>query len=113
MRGAIDEYQEIVERGQTVNVSFLARAWNIPKVTLQRRISGKVAGSGYASGRKQYLPEDSEKELANLIKLLSKRGFLLNKREVQGIAFIMQRPIMSKAFLKQKALLGITGFEIF
>lgn len=76
MKGAINEYQEIIERGRTPNVRFTARAWNVPKTTLQRRINGKVAAFGYASGRG---PEESEKELASLIKVLSKRGFPLTK----------------------------------
>lgn len=76
MKGAINEYQVIIERGQTPNVRFTARAWNVPRTTLQRRINGKVGGFGDTSGRR---PEESEKELASLTKALSKRSFPLTK----------------------------------
>ncbi len=62
MRGALAEYRETVERGLKANVRFLARAWNIPRATLQRRISGDITGTDHASGRKPILPEAAEKE---------------------------------------------------
>ena len=37
MKGAIAEYREIVEAGNTPKLRFWARAWNVPKSTLQRR----------------------------------------------------------------------------
>ncbi len=55
MRGAIAEYRETVERGLKAIVCFLARAWNIPRATLQRRISGDITGTDHASGRKPIL----------------------------------------------------------
>ena len=65
MEGAIKEYREAVEAGQNPKLRFLARAWNMPKSTLERRVNGKISGSKYASGRKPYLSEAAEKELAS------------------------------------------------
>ena len=90
--------------------AFLARAWNISKTTLQRCISSKVAGSGYASERKQYLPEESEEELANLIKLLSKRGFPLTRRDDQGIGFNYAKTNNIKGFSEVKVVAGSKFF---
>ncbi len=73
--------------------------------------SGKVAGSGYASGRKQYLSEESEKELADLIKLLSKRGFPPTKRDVQSIAFNYAKANNIKGFSDVKGTAGYYGIQ--
>ncbi|XP_039670604.1 uncharacterized protein LOC120567701 [Perca fluviatilis] len=74
MKGALDEYREGVKKGITVSVHFLSRAWGVPRSTLQRRISGKVTGSEHVSGRKPYLPEEAERELAATLKTLAQRG---------------------------------------
>lgn len=86
MKGALDEYRE-VKKGITVSVHLLSRAWGVPRSTLQRRISGKVTGSKHASGRKPYLPEEAERELAATLKTLAQRGFPFTKRDVQQVAF--------------------------
>ena len=77
---------------------------------MQRRISGEVAGSVYTSGRKKYLPEESKKELPGLIKLLSKRGFPLTKRDIQGIAFNYAKANNIKGFSEVKVVAGSKFF---
>lgn len=52
------------------------------KSTLERRVKGKISGSRYASGRKAYLSEVAEKELASFAKMLSQRGFPLAKKDL-------------------------------
>lgn len=39
MRGAIAEFREIAEAGGVPQLRFLARAWNVPKSTLQPRVT--------------------------------------------------------------------------
>ena len=78
---------------------------------MQRRISGEVAGSVYTSGRKKYLPEESKKELPGLIKLLSKRGFPLTKRDIQGIAFNYAKANNIKGFSEVKGPAGYYWFQ--
>lgn len=68
-------------------VHFLSRAWGVLRSTLQRRISGKVPGSKHVSGRKSYLQEEVERELAVTLKTLAQRGFPFTKRDVQQVAF--------------------------
>lgn len=87
MKGAIDEYREGQIKGVKVSIKFLARAWGVPRATLQRRISGKVSGSEHASGRRPYLPVEAERELAATLKTLAQRGFPFTKRDVQQVAF--------------------------
>lgn len=65
----------------------------MPQSTLQTRVMGKATGSKYVSGRKLYLPEAAETELASMVKLLSKRGFPLTKREVKKLAYDFAKTI--------------------
>lgn len=39
--GAINEYQEIVERAQTPNVHFLTRTWNTKLLALVMQLGGR------------------------------------------------------------------------
>jgi len=92
MRRAIKEYKE----------TMLANGLEHPKTTLQRCISGKVAGSDYSLERQQHLPEESEKELPSLMKLIYERGLPLTKRHIQGIAFNDARTNNTKGFSERK-----------
>lgn len=87
MKGAIMEYREQVETGQAPQLRMIARAWNVPKSTLQRRVKNHVQGYKHASGRKPVLPKESEAELVKMIKTLSKRGFPLRRKEIQLLAY--------------------------
>ena len=87
MKGALDEYREGMKTGIPVSVHLLSRAWGVPRSTLQRRISGKVTGSKHVSGRKPYLPQEAERELAATLKTLAQRGFPFTKRDVRQVFF--------------------------
>lgn len=84
MRGAIEEFKT-VEAGKTPRLRLLAKAWNVPKSTLQRRVKGIVKGSRHYAGRSTMFSPDGERELADLIKLLAQRGFPLKRVDVQEI----------------------------
>ena len=64
----------------------IARAWGIPKSTLQRRLVGKVSGHGHESGRKPVMSTQAEDELSDIIKMLAARGFPLGAVEVRQLA---------------------------
>ena len=87
MKGAIMEYREQVEAGQAPQLRMIARAWNVSKNTLQRRVKNNLQGYKHASGHKPVLPYESEAELVRLIKTLSKRGFPLRRKEIQSLAY--------------------------
>lgn len=53
------------------SIRTIARAWQVPYETLRRRIYGKVAGYGSASGRPTVLSEADENELVLVIKNMS------------------------------------------
>lgn len=85
MKAAIEEYQELRESGMKPNMRMLARAWNIPKTTLHRRLSGKVTGHSHMIGRKPLLSQDSELKLVELIKLLASCGFPMRRVDIQKL----------------------------
>lgn len=68
----------------------------------QRHISSMVADSGFASGRKKYLPEESKKQQVSLIKLVAKRVFPLSMRDVQGITLNYAKANNIKGFSEVK-----------
>ena len=55
MKGAIEEYKEREANGFKPKLRVIARAWCVPKSTLQRRIKDKVKGHEHVSGRKRIL----------------------------------------------------------
>lgn len=76
MRGAIAEYKQIIEDGGVPQLRLLARAWQVPKSTLQRRVKGD-GHYNHMIGRKPFIGEVDEAELAEMIATLGKRGFPL------------------------------------
>lgn len=40
MEGAIEESRQVIENGGVPKLRLLARAWNVPKSTLQRSVKG-------------------------------------------------------------------------
>ena len=113
MKGALDEYMEGEKKGITVSVHLLSRAWGVPRSTLQRRISGKVTGSEHVSGRKPYLPQEVERELAATLKTLAQRGFSFTKRDVQQVAFDFAAKNNISGFSKTAGRAGYYWFKIF
>ena len=87
MKGAVLEYEEQLEAGHEPKLRMLARAWNVPKSTLQRRVKGTVKGHKHVSGRSPVLMMEQEEELVTLIKHLAKRGFPLRRQEIQALAY--------------------------
>ncbi|XP_005173216.1 uncharacterized protein si:rp71-1d10.8 [Danio rerio] len=113
MKGALEEYKLQVESGEKPVVRLLARKWDLPKTTLQRRLKGLVEGSEHASGRKPFIPVESERELANLLTSLVERGFLLRKTDVQSLAFEFAKINGIQGFSENKQKAGCCWFEGF
>lgn len=84
MKEAMKEFKE-----GSKGLREIARAWNVPKTTLARRVKGDGLAAGYkhASGKQPVLPESVEKELVDHITLLAKRGFPLSRKDIQRVAF--------------------------
>ena len=87
MKGAIEEYKEREANGFKPKLRVIARAWCVPKSTLQRRIKDKVKGHEHVSGRKQILFTESEEELLGHIKLLASRGFPFRRNDIQRLVY--------------------------
>jgi len=62
MKSAIDEFRE-----GKMGLREIARAWNVPKSTLARRVKGIVSGWKHKSGKQPVLPVAAENELHDLI----------------------------------------------
>ena len=89
MKMAIEEYKK-----GTTPLRQLARAWDVPKSTFQRRVKGTVSGSDacgsdlmHASGRKCVFTESEEEELGKLLRTLGQRGFTLTGTKVRSVAY--------------------------
>ncbi|KAL7395729.1 hypothetical protein ABVT39_022049 [Epinephelus coioides] len=106
----MEEYKEALVRGVKISVRFLSMAWNLLRATLQRRVNGKIAGMDNASGRKQYLPEAAEKELAALLETMAERGCPLTKRDVQQLAFQYASQNQIKGFSHRAGCAGYYSF---
>jgi len=84
MKNVIEEFKS---QGENANLRTIARAWNVPKSTLERRVKDRIKGSGHCSGRKPVLSEDADAELAGMVKLLAARGFPLGQKEIRELAY--------------------------
>ncbi|CAL8275207.1 unnamed protein product [Boreogadus saida] len=87
-----------VEPGGVPQLRLLARAWSVPKSTLQRRLKG-AGHHQHTIGWKPLIAAEDEAELADLVKTLGKRGFPLRIADIQKLAF---------QFAQKK---GIVGFS--
>ena len=95
MKRAIEEFRS---KGEEANLRQIARAWGVPKSTLQRRLKGKVVGTDHCSGRKPILSQAAEAELADTIKMLAARGFPLGMKEIRQLAFQYSTKIKLNVF---------------
>jgi hypothetical protein len=70
MKGAINEFKK-----GNVGLREIARAWQVAKSTLARRVKGDGLAAGYkhALGKHPVLPESAEKQLIEHVTLLAKR----------------------------------------
>lgn len=110
MKRALEEYQKQVENGQNPNLRLLARAWNIPKSTLQRLVKGLVRGFHHASGKNPLLSSETEKDVADLIKVLATRGFPMSRTDIQNITFQYAKANGVKGFSEKKQKAGYYWF---
>jgi hypothetical protein len=108
MKLAIEEFH----RG-AVGLRQLARAWNVPKSTLQRRVKGLVQGTCHASGRKCIFNAEEEQELGSLLKTLAQRGFPLTAGKVKQLAFQYAEKKGKEGFSTKKGKAGYYWFQNF
>ncbi|XP_033939801.1 uncharacterized protein [Pseudochaenichthys georgianus] len=112
MRGAIEEYQQIIEDGGVPQLRLLARAWSVPKSTLQRRVKGN-GHFNHMIGRKPFLPEKDEAELEEMIATLGKRGFPLRLDDIRTLAFQFAEKKGIKGFSQITKKAGYRWFQGF
>ncbi|KAF3856780.1 hypothetical protein F7725_017503 [Dissostichus mawsoni] len=112
MRGAIEEYQQIIEDGGVPQLRLLARAWSVPKSTLQRRVKGN-GHFNHTIGRKPFLPEKDEAELEEMIATLGKRGFPLRLDDIRTLAFQFAEKKGIKGFSQITKKAGYRWFQGF
>jgi len=72
--------------GANAKLRMIARAWDVPKSTLQRRLKGLVMGAQHCSGRKPVFSEREENELEVLVKDMAQRGFPLTENNIRDLA---------------------------
>ena len=72
-----------------------------------------MTGSEHVSGRKPYLPEEAERELASTLKTLAQRGFPFTKRDVQQVAFDFAAKNNISGFSKTAGRVGYYWFQNF
>ncbi|KAJ8409187.1 hypothetical protein AAFF_G00242080 [Aldrovandia affinis] len=106
---------ESVEAGQDGRVpqlNLLARAWNVLKSTLQRRVKG-AGHHHHTIGRKPIISVEDEAELAEVIKTLAKRDFPLRMSDVQKLAFQFAQKKGLKGFSQTMKKAGYGWFQGF
>jgi hypothetical protein len=110
MKSAIEEFKS---QGENANLRMIARAWDVPKSTLQRRVKERIKGSDHCSGRKPVLSEDAETELAGMVKLLAARGFPLGQKEIRELAYQFSVSNNLNVFSKKHKKAGYYWFKGF
>ena len=106
MKGAIEEF-----RTGNKSLRFIARAWNVPLTTLQRRVKGKIQGHKYSLGKSTMLNEQQEAELCLRIKTMSSRGFPMTKSSIQSLAMQFIKANNIKGFNREKEKCGYYWFK--
>jgi len=101
MEMAVQEFRRGV-----IGVRQLARAWNDPKSTLQRRVRGIVSGTDHASGRKCVFSRAEEEELSSLLTTLARRGFPLTGLKVRKLAYDYAQKQGKNRFSTEKGSAG-------
>ena len=86
MANAIAEYTAAKQEGRECGLRCTARAYGVPRSTLERRVNGKVTGNKHASGRRTAFTEQEESELFDLLTTMARRGFPLREKEVRTLA---------------------------
>jgi uncharacterized protein affecting Mg2+/Co2+ transport len=112
MKGAIEEYRQVIQNGGVPNLRLLARAWNVPKSTLQRRVKGS-GHSEHTIGRKPIISSGDEVELGEMLVTLAKRGFPLRMSETQQLAYQFATKKGIRGFSDVKGKAGYKWFRGF
>ena len=89
MAAAVNEYvkrKHEVGNKSSVGLRQIARMYSVPSSTFERRVNGKVLGTGHACGRPTALNCQEEKELTEHIQSLARRGFPLSEKQVRQLA---------------------------
>ncbi|KAK7938908.1 hypothetical protein WMY93_002234 [Mugilogobius chulae] len=104
--GALKQYQQEMETGKTPNLRLLAKTWNVPRSTLQRRVKGDVSGFQHAHGNKALLPPEAEKDLVNTLLSLSEQGVPLKPSNIRAVAFNFAKSNGLSGFSEEKEMAG-------
>ena len=108
MKGAIAEFNE-----GKLSLRLIARAWNVPRATLHKRVKVLVLGHKHSPKNKPLLSVAREQELVDLLIKLSRRGFPLSPRTVRQLAFDYAAENGIRGFSEQKKTAGwywVQGF---
>ena len=82
MKCAIQEFMTTKCQLRTI-----ARAWQVPKSTLERRVKGKVIGHTHLLGKTTYFTKAQELQLEQFLLDMARRGFPLTERDVRYLAY--------------------------
>jgi len=66
MANATAEYTAAKQEGRECGLRRIARAYGIPRSTLDRRVNGKVAGNKHAPGHHTAFIQEEESELCDI-----------------------------------------------
>jgi len=111
MAKAVEEFKSGADGSK--NLRMLARAWNVPKSTLQRRVSGTVGGTRHCSGRKPVFSAAAEQELADVIRNMAAVGFPLGMMEIRKVAYQYSKANNLNIFSDKKQAAGYYWFQNF
>ena len=90
------------------SINHAARAWCLPRSTLQLRVNGKVEGFRHVSGRKPIISSAAEDELTTLLVDLARRGFPLSGKLVRDVAYQYAQENKLAGFSQTK---GTAGYD--
>jgi len=111
MKHAIDEWKCNPHRG---SYRKIAKKWDVPYATFFKRTKNECSKFQHLSGRNTILSSEQERELVDLIKLLSQRGFPLSKPDIQRLAFeFATKNNISGFSTTGKNAAGYTWFKLF
>ena len=85
-----------------VGLRFVARAWRVPKSTLERRVKGKVTCHKHMLGKKTAFTEAEETELEEFLLDMARCGFPLTESDIRDLAFQCAKKNNMKVFSDDK-----------
>jgi len=102
MKSALAEYREKKVNDGVAHLRAIARAWGVPKTTMERRLKFEDMGHAHASGRPPVISAASEAELAALLIDMARRGFPLSEKQVRNLATQFAKKNNLNVFSKNK-----------